>query len=399
MPERDIKQEAQKLQPQIVAWRREFHQCPELKMDTVITAGKIETILKEIGVEDIRTGVGGNGIACTIHGDAPGKCLGIRADCDGLPIREETGLPFASTNGNMHACGHDAHTAMALGAVKLLWGYRSHLPGKVKFIFQPYEEGDGGAKAMLADNVLEDPHVDNMIALHTGNLMGSQFTAGDIGYHPEVSSFAIRPFRVKFMGKGTHACAPHKGADPVLTACYAVVQLQALLSRERDPVRPVIVSVSVIHGGVRNNVVPDDCYIEGTIRSTSREEQDYYFKRVGEICRDVAASMRGSVEVEQIFDLMPTVNAPEMVAKFLKIAPKVVGPERVKRIEHLEPVGEDFARFADIVPSLYFFHCSAFGDERDHPHHNPKFDIDESVLWSGTALFAQFALDWQKEEN
>ena len=186
----NLKEEAFALQEQIVAWRREFHQCPELKMDTPITSGKIVRILKEIGIEEICSGVGGNGVTAVIHGALPGKCLGIRADCDGLPIREETGLPFASTNGNMHACGHDAHTAMALGAAKILWNHRDELHGSVKFVFQPYEEGIGGAKAMIADGVMENPHIDAMIALHTGVVGHPDSVSGDLSYQPTASTFA-----------------------------------------------------------------------------------------------------------------------------------------------------------------------------------------------------------------
>lgn len=392
-----LKNEALALQEQIVSWRREFHQCPELRMETPVTSHKIEEKLRQIGIEDIRTGIGGNGIACVIHGNRPGKCLGIRADCDGLPIAEETGLPYASTNGNMHACGHDAHTAMALGAAKLIWEHRNELTGDVKFIFQPFEEGDGGAKAMIADGVLENPKVDAMIALHTGNLMGSAFRSGDICYHPQMSSFAIRTFFVKFIGKGTHVATPHKGVDPILTACHAVSQIQALISRERAPNETAIVSISIIRGGTRNNAVPDECYIEGTIRSTSKREQDYYYQRIEQVCGATAAGMRCTMEMGQIFDLMPTVNAPEMTRKFLKIAPKVVGADAMKEIKDLSPAGKDFARFADVVPSVYFFHCSAFGDERDYPHHNSHFNINEDTLWSGSAIFAQFAMDWQQE--
>lgn len=392
-----IKQQAVELQPQLVAWRREFHQCPELKMDTPITSEKIQAILRSIGIDEINTGIGGNGVSCVIKGALPGKCLGIRADCDGLPIAEETGLPFASTNGNMHACGHDAHTAMALGAAKLIWDHRSQLRGSVKMVFQPYEEGDGGAKAMIKAGVLESPKVDAMIALHTGNLMGSQFISGDICYHPEISSFAIRTFYVKFIGKATHVATPHKGIDPILPACQAVTQIQTLVAREGNPGKKAIVAVTVVKGGVRNNTVPDECYIEGTIRSTTKEEQDFYYERIVQICSSAAEEVGCKIKMAPIFDLMPSVNAPEMTEKFLKTAHAVVGSDLVKEITDLTPNGEDFARFANLVPSVYFYHCSAFGDERDYPHHNPRFNINEDTLWSGSAIFAQFALDWQTE--
>lgn len=394
--ESQIAIQAKALQDQLVAWRREFHQCPELKMDTPITSGKIENILRHIGITDIRTHVGGNGVCCVIHGKYPGKCLGIRADCDGLPIKEETGLPFASTNGNMHACGHDAHTSMALGAAKLIFEHRNELKGKVKMIFQPFEEGDGGAKAMIADGVLENPYVDALIALHTGNLMGNNFQSGDICYHPEYSSFATRSFWVNFKGRSCHVCAPQLGVDPVMAACTAVMQLQVLITKEREPSQPGIVSVQMIHGGARNNMIPDECRIDGSIRSTSKYMQDYYFQRVNEICTAVANGMRCTVEIGCPFNLMPTVNDNTMVEKFLTVAPKIVPEENIKQIHNLQPIGEDFARFADVRPSIYFFHCSSLKNVENYPHHSNKFNIDESTLWSGTGIFAQFALDWQK---
>lgn len=391
-----IKDEAFAMQNQIVEWRREFHQCPELKMDTVETAKIIVRVLKEIGITEIKTQVGGpGGVTAVIRGALPGKTLGIRVDCDGLPIQEQTGLPFASTNGNMHACGHDAHVAMGLGAARLIHSHRDKLKGAVKIIFQPYEEGDGGAKAMIAGGAMEDPKIDAMIAMHTGNIMGSEFKSGDICWCRTIASFCITAFWAKFRGKKSHVASPHLGIDPVLTACYAVTQLQSIMSRERNPANTAIVSVSVIHGGERNNIIPDECYIEGTIRSADREEQSFYYQRMKEIFEGTAKGMRCSVEVGKTFDLMSTKIDAKMLQKFLEIAPKVISASKIKEIKELAPCGEDFARFADIVPSLYFYHCSAFEDGYNYPHHHPKFNINEDTLWSGAALFTQFALDWQ----
>lgn len=393
----DIGALAKGLQEQLVQWRREFHQCPELKMDTPLTSSKIERILREIGITDIRTDVGGKGVCCTIHGAEEGKCLGIRADCDGLPVREETGLSFASVNGNMHACGHDAHTAMALGAAKIIFEHRDELRGRVKMIFQPYEEGAGGADAMIADGVLENPHVDGMIALHTGNIMGKEFCSGDVCCHPEVSSFASCSFDITFQGKSTHVCSPQLGADPVLAACTAAVQLQMLMNKEREPSQPAVIAVSMVHGGERYNIIPDSCRIGGSIRAVSKEALDRYVRRVVEICESAAASMGCSIgTVEYPVKVYPVMNDSGMVKKFYAAAEKIVSPEHIRTIRQIPPMGEDFSWYSLVCPSVYFYHCTAFGDERDYPHHNSKFNIDESNLWSGTGILAQFAFDWQK---
>lgn len=392
---------AGQLQPQLVSWRREFHSCPELKMDTPVTAGKIERILREIGITEIRTKVGGGGICAMIRGEKEGRCLGIRADCDGLPIREETGLPFASVNGNMHACGHDAHTAMALGAAKLLFENKENLAGSVKMIFQPYEEGGCGAKAMIADSVLENPQVDGMIALHTGNLMGSEYRSGDICYHPEISSFASAAFDVTFTGKSTHVCMPQCGADPVLPACMSVMQLRAVMEKkkEKDPSSQLIIAVPMIHGGERYNCTPDTCTIGGSIRTTSVAEQSAYLKRVQEICEAAASAMHCTAKMETKYAIPPTVNDAAMIGQFVKAAGKIVPPGKLKKMPRVAPIGEDFCFFAAEVPSVYFFHCSALEGERNQPHHSSRFDIDESTLASGSAILAQFALDWQKRQE
>ncbi len=391
------KELAKQIESQIIEWRREFHRCPELKMDMDLTEKLILKILGEIGITDIRTGIGGKGIAAVIHGALPGKCLGIRADCDGLPVKEETGLPFASTNGNMHACGHDAHTAMALGAAKIIFENRDKLRGSVKMIFQPYEEGDGGARAMIADGVLENPKVDALIALHTGNIYDrGSFHGGEFGWNAKSMSFCITAYRVRFKGVGSHVSTPQFSHDPILAACYATTQIQSIVSRNTDPAHPVIAAVTTIHGGARNNIIPEECVIEGSVRTTTDEEQAFVWNRLVSIVKGVGESMNVEVEAEKIFDLNSSRMDAHLVDIFKKVSRKIVPEEHIREITELTPAGEDFARYTKLVPSLYIFHCSKFNDKTNYPHHNPKFDIDEQYLWSGAAYFAQFAFDWQE---
>lgn len=393
----EILSAANAISEDLTAWRRHIHQYPELQMNTPRTEAYICQILREIGIEDIRSGIGGHGVAAVIPGGKPGKCLGIRVDCDGLPIAEDTGLPFASTNGNMHACGHDAHTAVGLGAARLLWERRDQLTGSVKLIFQPYEEGDGGAQAMIADGVMEDPHVDAVIGYHIGTLMGQQYENGDVVFTDQPDSANIYAFRATFHGESAHVCSPQMGTDAIFMACSAVMNLQEIINRERDPNETAILSVNTIHGGQRNNVVADRCTIEGTIRTFNRQTHLYYVNRLKEICSGVAVMMRGSVEFETTIDVMATEIDSDMHRIFASVAKDLVPAEKLRRYTPVAPSGEDFARFAALVPGMHFFVCSKPANGPCYPHHHPKFDIDESTLPIGAALFTAFALKWQEQ--
>ena len=386
---------ANDIRSDLVTWRRHIHQTPELRMETPLTEAYICDTLAGFGITDIRSGIGGHGVAATIHGHKPGKCLGIRVDCGGLPIPEETGLPFAAANGNMHACGHDAHTAAGLGAAKLLWEHRHELKGSVKIIFQPYEEGDGGAKLMLADGVMENPHVDAIIGFHTGCIMGEQYQSGDIVFTDQPDSANIFAFKATFHGKSSHVCTPHLGTDAVFMACSAVINLQEIMTREREPNDSAILSVSTIHGGQRNNVIADICTIEGSIRGFDRQKHHYYCARAKEICEAVAAMMRGTVDFETTIDLMSTDLDKDLHDRFAAVAAAMVSAEKVRRYDPVAPSGEDFARYADLVPAMHFFVCSKPEGPVCYPHHHPKFNINEDTLPLSAALFAAFALTWQ----
>lgn len=392
----DILKQAEAIGGELTAWRRHIHQNPELRMDTPMTERFICETLASFGIPDIRAGVGGHGVAAVIHGGKPGKCLAIRVDCDALPIREETGLPFAADNGNMHACGHDAHTAAGLGAARLLWENRAQLTGSVKLIFQPFEEGDGGARAMLADGVMENPHVDAVIGFHTGCIMGEQYKTGDVVFTHKADSANIFSFKATFHGKSAHVCTPQLGVDAVFMACSAVMNLQEIMNRERDPNDNAILSVSTIHGGQRNNIISDTCVIEGTVRGFCREAHRRYASRVREICESTAAMLRGSVDFEVTIDLMATEIDRAMHDKFAAAAAQLVPPERIRLYDPVAPGGEDFARFADLVPAMHFYVCSRPAEGPCYPHHHPKFDMDESTLPLSAALFAVFALMWQE---
>lgn len=392
-----VREEAVRLNPQLVEWRRHLHAHPELGFETVDTAAFVVARLKEMGVTEIRTGVAKNGVAAVIRGDLPGKVLGMRADMDALPVQEETGLPFASTvSGRMHACGHDAHASMLLGAARILVAHRSDLRGAVKLIFQPSEETAAGALAMIEDGVMENPKIDAFIGLHTGNFwMGVD--AGEIGYSNGPLMAAADLFTITITGKGGHGATPHRTIDPIAIGCQVYTALQTIVSREISPLAPAVLTIGVFQSGSAGNIVPSDCVLKGTLRALSEETRRELQVRIRAISEDVAHAMRGRAAVEFHYGPPATVNAPEMTAKLLRAAGAVVGPEKVREVDEPTMGGEDMAFFLEKAPGVFFFHPSTFGGGRDYPHHHPKFDVNEEVLWTGTGTMAQFALTWQDD--
>ncbi len=386
-----IKEYGESLQPELVAIRRCFHAHPELRMDTPWTESRIVDYLRSFGIQDIHQGIGGHGVAAMICGEKDGKCLGIRADCDGLPIKEETGLPFASTNGSRHACGHDAHTAIALGTAKILQQFKKNLSGTVKIFFQPYEEGDGGAKLMIADGILEDPHIDAIIGMHNGCNIGSPFHAGDILVTEKATSANIFAYRATFSGTGGHVCWSNSLTNPVYMACEAVLRIKNI--RKTDP--RTINAVTIIQGGVRNNVIPDNCVIEGSIRSFDRIEQDRLKEEMKKIVSAVADGSGGSVSLETTIDLMETRTDKCLLDGFRRMVMEVYPKEGYKELDPVPMIGEDFARYADRIPGLYYMICGR-PEGSQYPHHSSKFDLDENILSKGSILMAAFALTWKE---
>ena len=357
---------------------------------TAQTEAYIVKILREISINEICSGVGKHGVVAVIRGKYPGKCIAIRTDCDALPIREETGLPFASQNGNMHACGHDAHTAMGLGAAKLLFDFRNQLQGTVKLIFQPYEEGDRGTSVMIAAGVLDNPSVDAIIGLHNHCTPDDAYLAGDILVTNEPTSANIFAYEATYRGPGSHVCLSRITPNPVHMACNAVAQIDAL----PEPGHETVNAVTVVQGGTRNNIVPDNCTVAGSIRSFNISFQNQMREQVNEILRKCAEEAGGTVEIKTTIDVMRTHIDPTLYQSFCTIS-NLLYPERGFRIiKKRDMIGEDFARYADRVPGFYFFlHTRPEGS--CYPLHHPKFDVNEKALHRGSAAFAAFALGWQ----
>lgn len=387
-----IRKRGDEVKNDIITWRRILHEIPELRMETPKTEAEIIKILRQIGVTDIRSGVGGHGVCAVINGEHEGKCLAIRADCDGLPIEEETGLEFSSGNGNMHACGHDAHTAIVLGAAKLLMENRQNLKGSVKLIFQPYEEGDGGAKLMIADGVLKNPDVDAIIALHNHCTPNNDYHLGDVLVTNEAISANIYAYEATFYGTTSHICLANSAKNPVYMACDAVSKISKLSQNHNESIN----AVSMIHGGVRNNIISDTCTISGSIRAFDRDEHTALKERVWDILKESAEAFGGKVDIKTTIDLMSTKIDANLYNSFCNAA-KAIYPERgCVTLKERELIGEDFARFADVIPGMYFkLHTKP--KHTCYPLHHPKFDVDEAVLHKGSVLFACFAIMWQDD--
>ncbi len=388
----DIRERARALQEQLVSWRRALHATPEIGFETPATERFIVDELAKMGVDSIVHGGGKHGITALIKGGRPGGVLGLRADYDALRIMEDTGLPFAATNGNMHACGHDAHAAMLLGTARLLLDCREELPGTVKLIFQPSEEDGQGAAAMIRDGAMEDPAVDSVIGLHTGNLWKG-FKHGEVGYRFGALMAAADWFKVTFSGKGGHGATPHLTIDPLAMAAQAVIMLQQIVSREVNPFDPAVVTVGMIHGGAMPNIIAQECVIEGTIRCMSQSVRDHITKRIHEICEEAARALRGSALVSFGAGTPPVLNDREVTEDLKRAMEDIVGAENVHEVEEPTMGAEDMALFLERAPGSFFFLPALFDDEsRNFPHHHPKFDLNEEVFWIGPAVMAHYAL-------
>jgi amidohydrolase len=392
---------AEEATEQVVEWRRDFHAHPELANREERTARIVAERLREMGVDEIRTGVAHHGVVALIHGRKPGPCVALRADMDALPIPEQTDLPFTSQNkGVMHACGHDAHTAMLLGAAWVLSRMRDVMPGAVKLIFQPAEEGappgeDGGAKMMIAEGVLQDPEVSAVFGMH----ISPDLEAGKISYRFGGLLASVDRFRVTISGKQSHAATPWKGIDPIVASAQIVSAVQTIASRRIDARQPIVVSFGMIHGGQAWNIIPDSVELEGTIRTHEAEVRRQAVREFNRIVQHTANGLGCQVEIE-MSDYGPVVwNDPKLGAKTRPSLLRAAGESNV--VEALPVmVGEDFAHYARRVPGCFIF----LGVRNEsmgavHALHTPQLVIDESALPLGVRAHALMALDYLRRES
>lgn len=387
-----IRPDIQALQAQLVEWRRRLHQHPELGFKELITSEFIAQKLQEWGIEH-QTGIAKTGIVTTIKGKKSVRAhscapvLAIRADMDALPIQEQNDVPYKSQHdGVMHACGHDGHTAIALGTAYYLSQHQEDFAGTVKIIFQPAEEGPGGAKPMIEAGVLKNPDVDAIIGLHLWN----NLPLGTVGVRSGALMAAVELFDLKIKGKGGHGAMPHQTVDAILVASQVVNALQTIVARNVDPIDSAVVTVGEFHAGSAHNVIADSAHLGGTIRYFNPKYDGYFGQRLEQIIAGVCQSQGASYELEYWQLYPPVINHAEIADLVRSQAEKVVETPIGIVPECQTMGGEDMSFFLQEVPGCYFFLGSAnLSKNLAYPHHHPRFDFDETALGMGVEIFVR----------
>jgi amidohydrolase len=377
-----IYDEAQALSNYTRELRRDFHRHPELGFQEIRTAGIVARELNELGLE-VSTGVGRTGVTALLEGDRTGPVILVRFDMDALPVTEETGAEYASlTPGVMHACGHDGHTAIGLTLARLLQARKQDLAGTVKFVFQPAEEGLGGAEAMIASGVLENPKPDMALALHLWN----ELPVGSLGITPGPVMAASEAFQVRIHGHGGHAAIPHQTIDPLLAAAQVVTALQSIVSREISPLESGVLSVTSMQAGTTFNVIPEIAELLGTIRSFQPDVRKRLLDRFHQVVVGVSQAMGCRAEVEIKETTPAVVNDPEVTRQLRAVAERSF-PNHVIEGQYRTMTSEDMAFMLESIPGCYFFVGTANPEKGlVAPHHHPRFDIDEEALPEAAAL-------------
>ena len=406
----EIDRRAEQVAAKVVAWRRDLHQHPELGNRETRTAKVVADHLRSLGI-DVRAGVAHTGVVGVLKGGRPGKVVALRADMDGLPVTELVNLPFASKvkatyNGQevgvMHACGHDSHVAILMGVAELFAGMKDQLPGTVKFIFQPAEEGapsgeEGGAAMMVKEGAFDNPKPDAVFGLHVwgdGNV-------GHIGYRSGPTMASSDMLRIAVRGKQTHGALPWGGVDPIVVTWQIVLGLQTIVSRQLDATKtPSIITIGSVHGGVRFNIIPDEVQLEGTIRTFDAAVQRDMHRRITLTAQSIAASA-GAEATVTISPISPvTINDPKLTDAMVPTLRRVAGADMVSE-QALITASEDFSFFAQRAPGLFvFLGATRKGvDPATAPaNHSPLFDVDEGVLPLGVRTLANLAADFLSQK-
>jgi hippurate hydrolase len=396
----DLRASAALLQPELAALRREIHREPEIGLDLPATQARVLAALEGLGLE-ITLGEKLSSVVAVLRGGGlrdgdPGPAVLLRGDMDALPVHETSGLPFASAvDGTMHACGHDLHVAGLVGAARLLAERREELAGSVVFMFQPGEEGLGGAKIMLDEGLLDAAGAP-VVAAYGLHVVAGMLPGGVVSGRPGAAMASADTLYVTLRGRGGHGSAPHAALDPIPALCEAVTALQTMVTRRFDAFDPVVVTVGHLHGGTINNVIPDDASFEATIRTFSPEARDRAEQETVRVVRGVAAAhgLDADVRYERLYPV--TMNDPAEAEFAARTAIELLGADRFRPMAQPLAGAEDFSFVCERVPSAYFF-LGACPPERDHEtaayNHSPEALFDDSVLADGAALLARLALD------
>lgn len=388
----NISWDVKKIKENINHNRIYLHRIPEVGLVLPKTEEYIKGSLKNMGIEYEEL-MEISGIVATIKGGSPGKTIAIRADMDALPIEERTGLPFASMNGAMHACGHDGHMAILLSIGQVLNENRDKLKGEIKLIFQPGEEGYGGAEKMIECGILERHHIDCIISHHIGSVF-DEVKNGQVAIGFGTIMSCLDKFSLTIYGKGGHGAKPHKSIDPVTMTAEIIQALQCIISREIDTTENAVISIGKIHGGIAHNIIPDKVELEGTVRTTSEEVRKYISERIEQIVKGITLAMKGEYKYNYHFGYPVVTNNEELTKQLLSSARKIFSEEEVIILKKPTMIGEDISYFLNKVPGVYFFLGSKKPVNGEYyPHHHCKFDIDEEVLYKGVLATVQFILD------
>jgi amidohydrolase len=389
----DFFKKALEIKKELVAYRRDFHQNPEIGFEEYETSNKIKVFLESEGIE--YTEVAGTGICGIIRGSGS-KTIALRGDIDALPLEDKKACDYTSkVKGKMHACGHDAHTTILMGAAKLLNSIKGELKGNVKLIFEPAEETVGGARFMIEEGVLDNPKVDAVIGLH----VSENIEVGKIGVKRGVFNAASNPFTITIKGKGGHGAHPEDTIDPIVIASQVILSLQTIVSREIPPVDPAVITIGSIHGGTAQNIIPEEVKLSGIIRTMRSEHREYVKRRLREVVEGITTSLRGTciIDIEESYPCL--YNEDKTLDLIVNSANKIIGNENIKILESPSMGVESFAYFSMERPAAFYF----LGVKNEakgiiHPAHGSLFDIDEDALPIGVAIQCKAAFDFLNEQ-
>ena len=392
----DFIKQAQLIKDDLINYRRTIHNNPEVGPELPETKAYVMNKLKEFGYEP--TEICESGIVATITGNKEGKTFLLRADMDALPMAEATECDFKSTNGSMHSCGHDMHTAMLLGAAKLLKQNQDKIEGTVKLVFQPDEEGFTGAKKMLKAGVLENPKVDAAMAMHVHSGTPSNVILYGLG----TSIAGCNRFRIVVKGTGCHGAMPETGVDPINIASHIYISLQEIISREISPTKPAVLTIGKFSGGDAPNIIPDEVIMEGTIRSLDNDVIKFIFDRMNEIVTSTAKMFRGEAQLIELSSVPPLTNNTDLANELGGYVKDLVGEKSVISFEGGGMGSEDFASYSYEVPSVYFMLGAGTKQENPLyglPMHNNKVVFNEDILVTGSAIHTYCAISWLKNNK
>jgi amidohydrolase len=405
-----IKQAAEKILPKVIEWRRHIHQNPELGNREFKTMAYVAAHLQKLGIE-VKTGVAKTGVVGILKGAKPGPVIALRADMDGLPIEERADIPFKSkvraqylndSVSVMHACGHDTHVAVLMGTAEVLASMRNEMPGTVKFIFQPAEEGapgdeEGGAALMVKEGVMENPKVDAVFGLH----INSGLDIGKLEYKSGSFMASVDWFYITVKGKGAHGAAPWNGVDPIMVSAQIINGLQTIVSRSEDITEaPVVITVGKIHGGVRENIIPEEVTFSGTIRTLNENMHQDVYQKIQRTAENIAKGFGAEAIVRFKNITKVTYNDPTLTAQSIPALEKAAGKDNVE-IRRWSTGGEDFAFYGDKAPALFFnLGGKPVGTDasKEGGHHTPDFYVDDSRLDVGVKAFCHLVFNYKKKE-